>query len=113
VPVAIVVLFLIGALSGFAGTAWLTAAQLLVPTEMQGRYFGIDSLGSVVILPLSQIGGALLIEAYGTRTTYLFAAVLWVLAGAVFLVPRALWHLGVRPGEPLTSRIDDDGAGTP
>jgi MFS family permease len=97
-PVAVVVLFLIGAFAGFAGTAWLTAAQLLVPPEMQGRYFGIDALGSAIILPLSQIGGALLIGAYGTRTTYLFAAVLWVVAGAVFLVPRALWNLGVRTG---------------
>jgi MFS family permease len=113
VPVAIVVLFLIGLFGGFAGTAWLTAAQLLVPTEMQGRYFGIDSLGSVVILPLSQIGGALLIGAYGTRTTYFFAAILWVVAGVVFLFPRALWHLGVRPGALATSRTAADGAGTP
>ncbi|MGA9840331.1 MAG: MFS transporter [Thermoplasmata archaeon] len=113
VPVAIATLFVIGLLGGFAGTAWLTAAQLLVPTEIQGRYFGIDSLGSVVILPLSQIGGALLIGAYGTRSTYFFAAALWIVAGAVFLLPRALRELGVRPEEALRSRSDADGAGTP
>ncbi len=97
---AIVILFTLGAFGGFAGTAWLTAAQLLVPTEMQGRYFGIDSLGSIAILPAAQIGGALLIEAYGVGTTYFAAAVLWVIAGAIFLLPRAMWRLGVPPGRP-------------
>jgi MFS family permease len=113
VPVAITVLFLLGALGGFAGTAWLTAAQLLVPTEMQGRYFGIDSLGSIIILPIAQLGGALLIDGYGTRTTYLIAAVLWVVAGVVFVFPRALWTLGVRPGEPASSRSGAVEVGTP
>lgn len=103
VPVALVVLFAIGTLSGFAGTSWLTAAQLLVPTEMQGRYFGVDSLGSVAILPVSQIGGALIIDVYGVRTTYLIAAILWVAAGLLFIAPRALWNLGTRPGVAATN----------
>jgi MFS family permease len=110
--VAILTLFALGTLGGFAGTAWLTAAQLLVPTEMQGRYFGIDSLGSVAILPVAQIGGALLIDAFATRTTYLIAAVLWVISGIVFLFPRALWRLGVDPGKAVTSRNDGVEAGT-
>ena len=108
---AIAIMFALGTFGGFAGTAWLTAAQLLVPTEMQGRYFGIDQLGSIAILPAAQIGGALLIAAYGIRETYLAAAVLWVLAGAVFLVPRAMWKLGVEPGGPATPRSDAVEAG--
>jgi MFS family permease len=110
VPVAVAALFGLGLFGGFAGTAWLTAAQLLVPTEMQGRYFGIDALGSIAILPAAQIGGALLIVAYGVRETYLAAAVLWLIAGLVFLLPRALWDLGVR-SRP-TPRSDGDGPGT-
>ena len=113
VPVAILTLFALGALGGFAGTAWLTAAQLLVPTTMQGRYFGIDALGSVAILPIAQVGGAVLIDAFDTRTTYLIAAVLWVVSGIAFLVPRALWNLGVRPGETARPRSGVDEAGTP
>lgn len=97
VPVAAVCLFSIGALGGFAGTAWLTAAQLLVPPEMQGRYFGIDNLGSVAIIPAAQVGGALLIETYGIQPTYLWVAVFWVVSGIVFLFPRALATLGYRP----------------
>jgi Na+/melibiose symporter-like transporter len=110
-PVDIAALFALGVLGGFAGTAWLTAAQLLVPTEMQGRYYGIDSLGSVAILPVAQIGGALLIDAVATRETYLIAAILWVVSGTVFLFARAMWQLGVLPSEP-TSPAAAGGAGT-
>ncbi|MGP8077932.1 MAG: MFS transporter [Thermoplasmata archaeon] len=111
VPVAITALFALGLLGGFAGTAWLTAAQLLVPTDMQGRYFGIDSLGSIAILPAAQIGGALLIVAYGIRETYLLAGLVWLVAGAAFLLPRALWNLGYRP-PPVTLRSDAAAPGT-
>lgn len=115
VPVAAAALFAIGLFGGFAGTAWLTAAQLLVPTEMQGRYFGIDNLGSVAIIPAAQIGGALLIEAYGVGPTYLATAVVWVIAGVAFLFPRALATLGYPPRSvpAVTARIDADAAGTP
>ncbi|MFY9716374.1 MAG: MFS transporter [Thermoplasmata archaeon] len=111
VPVAIAALFALGLLGGFAGTAWLTAAQLLVPPEMQGRYFSIDSLGSIAILPVAQIGGAVLIAAYGVRSTYLLAGVLWLLAGVAFLVPRALWNLGYR-APAVTPRSGDAAPGT-
>ena len=114
VPVAIAAIFALGVFGGFAGTAWLTAAQLLVPTEMQGRYFGIDALGSIAIVPGAQIGGAFLLDAYGIRATYLAVAVVWLAAGALFLVPRALWTLGVRgPSGAPTPRNGDDASGTP
>jgi len=114
VPVAAVCLFLIGLFGGYAGTAWLTAAQLLVPTEMQGRYFGIDALGSIAIIPAAQIGGALLIEAYGIQPTYLWVAVLWVVAGVVFLFPRALAELGYPPrrARQVTPQSGGAAAGT-
>jgi Na+/melibiose symporter-like transporter len=114
VPVAIGAIFAIGLLGGFAGTAWLTAAQLMVPTEMQGRYFGIDALGSIAIIPAAQIGGAFLIDAYGVRMTFLLIALLWLAVGAVFVAPRTLWKLGVgRPSPGLTLRSDADASGTP
>jgi MFS family permease len=115
IPVALVLLFALGALGGFAGTAWLTAAQLLVPTEMQGRYFGIDSLGSVAILPAAQVGGALFIEFWGTQTTYLAAGILWTIAGLIFLLPRALWRLGypAAAADAASYRSDVSVAGTP
>lgn len=111
-PVAFVALFAIGVFGGFSGTAWLTAAQVLVPTDVQGRYFGIDQLGSVAIIPAAQIGGAFLILSVGVDPAYLITAVVWVLAGFAFLFPRALRELGVRPGVGATRRTDADGAGT-
>jgi MFS family permease len=114
VPTAAICLFGIGFLGGFAGTAWLTAAQLLVPAEMQGRYFGIDGLGSVAIIPAAQIGGALLIQSYGVQATYIGTGVLWIIAGVLFLFPRALATLGYPPRGPpsLTPRTGDAAAGT-
>jgi len=114
VPLAVTALFVIGVFSGFAGTAWLTAAQILVPTGMQGRYFGIDQLGSVAIIPLGELMGALWIGLYDVRNTYAIAAVIWIVAGAIFLAPRALWNLGVGTSDPdVTPHTDGAGAGTP
>ena len=118
VPGALVALFVLGTLSGFSGTAWLTAAQLLVPTQMQGRYFGVDALGSAAILPAAELIGAFLIgwfgvDSYGVRTTFLIAAIVWVVVGAVFLLPRAMWNLGVRADPGATPRSAGDEAGTP
>jgi len=112
VPVSIALVFGLGLLGGFAGTAWLTAAQLLVPTEMQGRYFGIDAFGSVAILPAAQIGGALLIARYGIGATYLLTAIFWLGTGLLFLVPRAMWNLGYRGPQTPILRTDVDVAGT-
>jgi len=113
-PLAFVVFFALGALGGFAGTAWLTAAQLLVPPRMQGRYFGVDNFGSIAILPAAQLGGALLVVGYGARSTYGIVGGLWVIMGLVFLLPRSLRELGYRPeeAETLTPRNADGGAGT-
>jgi Transmembrane secretion effector len=115
VPFALGALFVLGVFGGFAGTAWLTAAQLLVPTEMQGRYFGIDQLGSVAILPAAQIGGALLIGLWGTQPTYLATGILWLVAGLLFLGPRTLWRLGypATAEDAASYRSDASAAGTP
>ena len=110
-PVAIAALFALGLLGGFAGTAWLTVAQLIVPREMQGRYFGIDNLGSVAIIPVAQIGGALLIADWGIRSAYLAAGLLWLLAGLLFLVPRALAAVGT--SGPTSPRTVDGVSGMP
>jgi MFS family permease len=114
VPVAIACFFLFGLFGGYAVTAWLTAAQLLVPTEMQGRYFGVDALGSIAIIPAAQIGGAFLIEAYGVQPTYLWVGVLWLIVGVVFLFPRAVARVGYPTPEEssLTPQSVGAAAGT-
>lgn len=105
-PSALVALFALGALSGFAGTAWLTAAQLLVPSEVQGRYYGVDNLGSAAIVPIAQIGGAVLVGDYGADSAFLVIGIVWLVTGLLFLLPRELRRLGYRPSpadRPLLS----------
>ena len=102
IALAIPLTFAIGLCISFAGTAWLTAAQLLVPTEMQGRYFGIDGLGSWAIIPIGTILGGVLIASVGVGETYLIAGTGWLLTGLVFLIPRALRRLGYPPPRTTT-----------
>lgn len=104
--VAGVLLALIGFCGGFAGTAWLSAAQLAVPSEMQGRYFGVDGLGSWAIIPAAQIGGGFLIAALGITSTYLLAGIVWLALGAVFLVPSALAQWGYPPRPVPAARAE-------
>jgi hypothetical protein len=88
--------FAMGLIGAYAGTAWLSYAQLAVPPELQGRYFGIDGLGSWVMIPVGQLVGGVLIASIGVSETYLIAGVGWIVAGLAFLAPRALWRLGYR-----------------
>jgi hypothetical protein len=102
-PLAAVVLTFLGGWGlGFAGTSWLSAAQLLVPPGIQGRYFGIDALGSSAITPLGAVAGAALIATRGVQFTFLAAGAGCVLTLVVFATFRDLWRLGVPPsGAPL------------
>lgn len=93
---ALPVVFAMGFLGGIAGVSWMTYAQLYVPAEMQGRYFGIDGLGSWAVLPLGQLGGGLILAAIGVTTMYELAGILWTVTGLLFLLPRSLARLGIR-----------------
>jgi len=93
-PIVVGLAFALGVLTAFSGTSWLTAAQRYVPTGMQGRYFGIDNLGSIAILPVSLLAGGWLIERYQVGPTYLAAGVLWLAVGLLFAIPRPLREWG-------------------
>ena len=92
-PAAFLFLLGLGAIFGFTNTAWLTAVQRIVPSSMQGRYFGIDQLGSIAIIPAGQLVGGLLIAGHGVLWTFGVAAVGYVIASIVFGTPRSLWRL--------------------
>ena len=49
-----------GFILGYGNAAWLSFVQLAVPREMQGRYFGVDQLGSLGVIPVGQVAGAFL-----------------------------------------------------
>jgi hypothetical protein len=100
-PFTLAMLALLGLAQGFSGTTWLTSAQLMVPKEIQGRYFGIDSLGSWMIIPLAQVAGGLLVGGLGVHATYVIAGAAWTGAGLLFIVPVSLRRL--RYMAPLTT----------
>jgi MFS transporter, DHA3 family, macrolide efflux protein len=67
---ALLASFSIGFFLGFFNTTWLTTVQLTVPSEMQGRYFGLDQLGSFATIPVGQILGGYIISSYGVHFAY-------------------------------------------
>ncbi len=86
--------FLFGVFLGFAVTTWLSIVQIIVPNEMQGRYFGIDTLGSFAILPVGQIVGGLAIASIGLTWTYGLAAGGMLLSSLAFLGYPELRRMG-------------------
>ena len=93
VPLACAVVFAAGLLFGYSNTTWLTAVQLIVPTEMQGRYFGLDQLGSWAIIPVGQLAGGLLIGVIGVPLTFTVAGVGFLATSLCFLASADLRRL--------------------
>lgn len=79
---------LLGLLLGYGNTTWLSLVQLVVPGEMQGRYFGVDQLGSLSVIPVGQVAGAFLIQSVGVRLEYSIAAAGLLVSGVAFLLSK-------------------------
>jgi MFS family permease len=84
--VAFTAAFGLGFVLGYSNTTWLSVVQLIVPTEMQGRYFGVDQLGSFAVVPVGQVVGAFLITVNGVQFDYLVAAFGILVSSAIFLL---------------------------
>lgn len=91
--IAFTAAFVLGLISGYSNTTWLSVVQLIVPTEMQGRYFGVDQLGSFAVVPVGQVVGAFLITAKGVRFDYLVAAFGILISSALFLLSGEMRRL--------------------
>jgi MFS transporter, DHA3 family, macrolide efflux protein len=83
--VAFAAIFVFGVATGFAVTTWLSMVQIIVPNEMQGRYFGIDQLVSFAVIPVGQIVDGLTIAAFGLSWSYGIAG------GGILLSSLAFW----------------------
>jgi hypothetical protein len=90
-------IFLFGLFLGFATTTWLSAVQIIVPNEMQGRYYGIDQLGSFAVLPVGQILGGLAIAAFGLPWSFGIAGAGFIVVSLGFLFFPGLRNLGYSP----------------
>jgi len=82
---ALFTVFMLGFFLGLLNTTWLNTVQLIVPTEMQGRYFGLDQLGSTAVIPIGQVVGGVLISVSGILTDYTVAGIGIMLAIGLFV----------------------------
>ena len=92
--IALALFFALGVLTGYSNVTWLSAVQLLVPSEMQGRYFGVDQLASFAAIPVGQVIGALVIQSSSVQSDFLVAAGGMCLASLGFLASSDLRALG-------------------
>ena len=99
--VTLVATTVIGLAVGFSGTAWLTASQNLVPSDLRGRYFAIDGVLSFVSGPPAIAVGALLVSVLGSVETYFVAGGAMLVSALGFALLNPLWNLdGRRPAGP-------------
>lgn len=85
--------FTTGVFLGLLNTTWLTTVQLVVPSEMQGRYFGLDQLGSFAVVPVGQVLGGVIITANGIGIDYTIAGVGAMLSTGLFALSPYLRKL--------------------
>lgn len=90
---AVLDLSLLGFLLGFANTTWLTTVQLVVPSELQGRYFGLDQLGSFAAIPLGQVIAGVVIATSGIGVDFLIAGVGIAASAGLFVFSPYLRNL--------------------
>lgn len=94
VPLVLAVSFGLGVLLGYSNTTWLTTVQLDVPTEMQGRFFGLDQLGSWAVIPVGSLVGGLAITALGVPLTFAVAGFGFAASAGVFWCSRSVRRWG-------------------
>lgn len=83
-------MFLFGMFPGMFQIAFVAGVQATVPSELLGRVFAADEVGSFAFVPVGQYAGGLLTVATGIETTYLGAGAGMGLIGlAMFLSPAA------------------------
>ena len=104
--------FTAGLLLGLTNTTWLTAVQLIVPTEMQGRYFGLDQLGSFAVIPVGQVVGGVIIATAGVGTDFLVAGVGAAAASGLFIFSPYLRNLKWEQPAPTAPEAESAGGGT-
>ena len=105
--VAFTAAFGLGFVLGYSNTTWLSVVQLIVPTEMQGRYFGVDQLGSFAVVPVGQVVGAFLITVNGVQFDYLVAAFGILVSSAIFLLSGEMRGLRYNGPARTDSRVRD------
>jgi hypothetical protein len=107
---ALASVFAEGVLLGLTNTTWLTAVQLIVPTQMQGRYFGLDQLGSFAVIPVGQVLGGFIIAETSVNFDYLVAGIGVASSAGIFILSPHLRKLGWKGELPESDAGEVNGA---
>jgi len=92
--VALALFLVIGILSGYGNVTWLSVVQLIVPSEMQGRYFGVDQLGSFAVMPVGQVMGAFIIQSLSIQIDFLITAAGICVTSLAFFLSKEMRAVG-------------------
>jgi MFS family permease len=87
----------LGALLGVVITGFVTLAQRIVPSELLGRYLGLDEMLTWTVAPLGIVAGGLLTQALGIRVSFAVSAVGLVGVGVVSLLRAGVRSIGYVP----------------
>ena len=83
-PVALLLLVVMGLSFGIVSTTYIVAMQALVPNRLLGRVLSVDEVGSFALLPLAPVVGAILVVGVGMTATLVVAGA-GLVATALFL----------------------------
>ncbi|MCI4351694.1 MAG: MFS transporter [Thermoplasmata archaeon] len=101
---AVVALALIGTLMGLVTTGFITLVQRTVPSELLGRFLGLDETLTWTIAPFGVVAGGLVAQTLGVRVGFAIAAAGLVAVGAIALASPSIRSL--RQFGPATSGGD-------
>jgi MFS family permease len=87
---ALIALWAIGTLMGLVTTGFITLVQRTVPSQLLGRFLGLDETLTWTIAPFGVIAGGLIAQTLGVRVGFAIAAVGLVAVGLVALGSRSI-----------------------
>jgi MFS family permease len=96
-PFALVAFASMGVLMGIVLTGSITLVQRVVPSELLGRYLGLQETIVWVVAPVGVVAGGLLIAAFGVRSGFAVAALGLAIVGAVTVASPSLRSIGSGP----------------
>ena len=104
-PTLVLVLagFLMGAIWGPFNPLWNTLIQSRVPTEMQGRVYGVQMSALYAAPPIGQVVVGLAVEGFGLQQTFAVIAVLFIVVALLTISLPALRDLSRNTAQTTTA----------
>ncbi|MCI4319055.1 MAG: MFS transporter [Thermoplasmata archaeon] len=89
-PTAVVALWAIGMLMGLVTTGFITLVQRTVPSELLGRFLGLDETLTWTVAPFGVVAGGVIAQSWGVRVGFAIAAVGLAVVGLIALSSRSI-----------------------